>query len=361
MTTLIWDFATGYDLFISLHVLHQPDMFALRGSWAKGVRTRLPAGAREFFEEISPHLLAALPWVHGLDGPRDGETVLDALAEIPPEQRFTALMKTPEVPDETVRVLDEIAERERWTEKDLRRIREASHGYKSSDDELKKMLALWARSADLGRRTLDALFAYYQAFFAEEEARIRPALDAAVERGTAMAAELTFPDLLAELSEGIRFEEAEIDFPEMVMVPSFWITPRILLSRLGPGRGLFVHGGRPAEASIVPGEAVPDALYLALKALADPTRLRILHYLEEEPQTPSELARTLRLRAPTVIHHLNSLRLAGLVYVTFGHGDKRYAARTSRVAEMYLQLRRYLGAEELGARDEPSGRPPYTA
>jgi DNA-binding transcriptional ArsR family regulator len=133
------------------------------------------------------------------------------------------------------------------------------------------------------------------------------------------------------------------------------------LSRAGPDKGLFIYGGRSADASIVPGEAVPDALYLALKALADPTRLRILHYLEQEPQTPSELARTLRLRPPTVIHHLNSLRLAGLVYVTFGHGDKRYAARTSRVAEMYLQLRRYLGVSELSARDEPSGRPPYVA
>jgi len=361
MTTLLWDSATGYDLFISLHVLHQPDLFALRGSWAKGVRTRLPAGAREFFDETSPHLLAALPWVYGLDEPRDGETVLDALAQIPPEERFARLMKTPEVPPEITPTLDRIAGRGKWTGKDLKVFREAGKGYKSSEGELKKMLDLWARSAELGERTLDALVAYYQAFFAEEEGRIRPALDEAVARGRAMAAELPYKELLAELSEGIRFEEAEIDFPEMVMVPSFWITPRILLSRLGPGRGLFVHGGRSADASLVPGEAVPDALYLALKALADPTRLRILHYLEEEPQTPSELAKTLRLRAPTVIHHLNSLRLAGLVYVTFGHGDKRYAARTSRVAEMYLQLRRYLGVTELGTRDEPSGRPPYTA
>ena len=94
MTTLLWDSSTGYDFFASLHVLHQPDTFALRGSWAKGVRTRLPADAREFFEETSPFLLAPLPWVYSLDAPRDGETVLDALAEIPAERRFITIMKS---------------------------------------------------------------------------------------------------------------------------------------------------------------------------------------------------------------------------------------------------------------------------
>ena len=93
----------------------------------------------------------------------------------------------------------------------------------------------------------------------------------------------------------------------------------------------------------MPGEAVPDALFRTLKALADPTRMRILRYLEEAQDTPSGLAKKLRLRAPTVIHHLNILRLAGLVYITVENKDKRYAARLGRVDDMYSQLRRYLG------------------
>ena len=68
--------------------------------------------------------------------------------------------------------------------------------------------------------------------------------------------------------------------------------------------------------SLVPGELVPDALYQPLKALADPTRLRILRYLSDEPLTPAALARRLRLRSPTVIHHLDALRLARLVILT---------------------------------------------
>ena len=65
---LKWEAATGYDFFVSLHVLHVPDQFALRASWAKGVRTRLPAEARAFFEETSQHLLAALHWAKARRG-----------------------------------------------------------------------------------------------------------------------------------------------------------------------------------------------------------------------------------------------------------------------------------------------------
>ncbi len=358
---LIWDAATGYDFFVSLHVLHAPDQFALRASWAKGVRTRLPADARAYFEETSHLLLSALPWVHDLPEPRNAAVVLEALKAIPAEKRFTTLMLSPEIPEEIILTLQSIAEQRAWDEADLALISKREETHKESKAEIRKMLDLWARSAELGSRTLEALTAYYEVFFEEEETRLLPALEEAVFRGQEMAQQLPFPELLAELSEGIRFEDDLLSYKEWVMVPSFWISPRILVSRLSRDQGVFFHGGRSAEASLVPGEAVPDSLFLTLKALADPTRLRILHYLQSQPQTPSELAKTLRLRAPTVIHHLNSLRLAGLVYVTYGKGDKRYAARTSRVAEMYLQLRRYLGVSEVKRREEISGRPPYIA
>ena len=358
---LTWEVASGYDFFVSLHVLHSPDAFALRASWAKGVRTRLPAEARAFLEETSEMLLSALYWVHSLPQPRNARTILKALEAIEPEKRFFSLLITPEIPDGVVAVLNRVAGQAAWSQADYDDVVAAGGTYKESEADMKKMLDLFARSAEMGRRTLGALQAYYDVFFEEEEQRLLPALEEAVVRGQEMAQEMPFQDLLAELSEGIRFDENLPAYSEWVMVPTFWITPRILVSQLSPTTGVFFHGGRSADDALVPGEAVPDALYVTLKALADPTRLRILHYLQEQPQTPSELAKTLRLRAPTVIHHLNALRLAGLIYVTFGKGDKRYAARTGRIAEMYLQLRRYLGVTELKRRDEISGRPPYVA
>ena len=40
---LSWKHGTAYDLFISLHVLHEPEHFVIRPAWAAGVRSRLSA------------------------------------------------------------------------------------------------------------------------------------------------------------------------------------------------------------------------------------------------------------------------------------------------------------------------------
>lgn len=49
------------------------------------------------------------------------------------------------------------------------------------------------------------------------------------------------------------------------------------------------------------------------KALGDESRLRIVALLLETPRSVEDLARTLRLGAPTVSHHLAKLRQVGLV------------------------------------------------
>ena len=51
------------------------------------------------------------------------------------------------------------------------------------------------------------------------------------------------------------------------------------------------------------------------RALADPTRIRILGLLAERPMYGQELARVLNVKPPTVSHHLSPLVMAGLVRV----------------------------------------------
>ena len=154
-------------------------------------------------------------------------------------------------------------------------------------------------------------------------------------------------DVLAEISAGVHFT-GHLGVSEIVLIPSFWSTPLVIDMRISPGVMLFLFGARPADASLVPGEVVPDALFRPLKALADPTRLRILRYLTTEPLTPAHLARRLRLRAPTVIHHLGTLRLAGLVHLTLGPGRKvHYTARREAVTAMIKALKEFLEKDKL--------------
>jgi DNA-binding transcriptional ArsR family regulator len=71
-----------------------------------------------------------------------------------------------------------------------------------------------------------------------------------------------------------------------------------------------------------------------------------MRYLNEESLTPSEIARRLRLRPPTVTHHLSALRLAGLVHLSLGaSGEKRYAARMEAIQASCAHLVEFLTQE----------------
>ncbi|MBK5109300.1 MAG: winged helix-turn-helix transcriptional regulator, partial [Anaerolineales bacterium] len=133
---------------------------------------------------------------------------------------------------------------------------------------------------------------------------------------------------------------------ELVFVPSYWITPLILFNSLTPQQMIFVYGARPADASLVPGEVVPDALLRGLKALAEPTRLKIMRYLSQEHLSPAQLSRRLRLRPPTVVHHLELLRLAGLVRLNLEvPGERKYAARLEGLEDTFNNITEFLQAD----------------
>lgn len=348
---LSWDFGTAYDLFVSLAVLHDPETFGLRGSWAAGVRSRLPAPERDFLQSTEG-MLMPFEWIHNLPEPKDAQTALDALAALPPEERIPAL-QAPQLANEPemAALLEEVGRRGAWDENDLA----ALMAFIERDDpkvhnaaKLRKMaktvLDIRAASQDSGDLLLSALTSYYEQFYAEEEQRIAKATQTALERAQAQAGELTVPELLEELSQGVRVGE-RLKKDKLILVPSFWATPLMIFARADEETDLYLFGARPAGMSLVPGDVVPDALYQALKALADPTRLRILRYLSEEPSTPAELARRLRLRAPTVIHHLDTLRLARLVQLTLGPDGKRYAIRAEAVDRTFDLLNDFLGDE----------------
>ncbi|MCB0211638.1 MAG: helix-turn-helix transcriptional regulator [Anaerolineae bacterium] len=345
---LLWDIGTAYDLFMSLTVLHDPENFGLRGAWAAGVRSRLPAPDREILQQVSPFYEGAMQWVYSLPRPKDSATALQHLAQLSPQDRIRTLFLSSKVSNEARTVLEGVALRSQWTKPEQKLLRSALREYKFSANKVNDVLNLWENLDEAGERYLKALQTYYEVFFAEEEIRIRPALDQAVERSQELAEKLDVPELLEALSEGFRFGD-KLRVSEVVLIPSFWITPLICDLRVSAEKMLFVFGGRPGNASLVPGEVVPDALFHALKALADPTRLRILRYLTTEPLTPAQLARRLRLRAPTVVHHLRALRLAGLVYLTLEAGYKvHYAARSEAVDAMSVSLKEFLEQDLVG-------------
>lgn len=340
-----WDWGTAYDLFISLEVLHNPAEFGVRAAWAAGVRARLPAAEREILEQSQALCPLPLHWLYTLPEPKDAITVLWALNRVSPDKRLALLALVPDTPANVAQMLQSVSARGSWDEQDLEvfgTLYQRMGRTPPPGRDLANILGWWVRAEEFGERYLEALRAYHQVFFAEEEKRLRLVLQEALARAQDLAERRAPLDLLEELSQVRLAELTELD--ELVVVPSYWNTPRVIFARLEAGRAMWVFGARPTDVSLVPGEVVPGAMLQALKALSDPTRLRILQYLNGEPLTSAELARRLRLRAQTVAHHLKILRLAGLVHITTGDlgPENHYSLPAGAIADIYASLESFM-------------------
>ena len=103
----------------------------------------------------------------------------------------------------------------------------------------------------------------------------------------------------------------------------------------------------------------PDLL-VALKALSDASRLRIVGVLAEgKPISVEELAKRLELSAGTVVHHLNRLRAARLVDSTPRRPYVDYSLRLERLAEIGAALSR-MAREEAGT-EAPAEAPEWAS
>lgn len=345
MPAISWDRSTAYDLFVSLYVLHRPDQFGLRPSWAAGVRSRLPAGQREFIEKVQTFLPVPLRWLYLLPaGARDAADAVDALARLPSTERLAALSLPSNPSPELITALSKLPSRQSWSPAELEVIRThyQRRGISLKPSAFHHLCEAWANPDEFGQRYLETFTSYYHAFFAEEESRIRPALDAGLRRAQNQAQRLPPQALLDALAHGVRFVSLA-DLDEIILVPSYWSTPLVFDSQVNAATLLVLFGCRPEEEPLIPSESVPEPLLSLLKALADPTRLAILRFLTEAPQTPGELSRRLRLRAPTVIHHLNVLRLTGLVQITLPpEGERCYSLRREALESLLPGIESYL-------------------
>lgn len=330
MPALNWDKGTAYDCFISLFVLHRPVMFGARASWAAGVRSRLPARQREFLEKVQSFLPVPLSWLYLLPAEaKDTAGALHHLAQLPAAERLPSLFITAETPTEAVTALRNIALRQTWSsaEQEVLRAAMPRMGIFPRPNALTNLCEAWIDLSCAGEQLLQALNTYHQVFFADEEARIQPLLQEGLRHAQEQSSQYPLPQLLEILAPGVHFEQA-MSASEIILVPSYWASPLVFYENFPPGRLLVLFGSRSATHDLTAGETLPLDLVENLKAIADPTRLRILRYLAACPQTPSQLAHNLRLRPPTVIHHLNALRVAGLIEVTLhANGERGYSLR----------------------------------
>ena len=344
---IIWDMGSAYDLFVSLSVIHQPDEYGLRPSWAAGVRSRIPLPLRETLEVSQKFLFIPMNWIYNLPKPKDARTALNTLKALPPEDRMPA-MTFPEreeaQPGSFHEFLMSLNGKRRFTSKIEQRIIEQ---YKSlgrpTKGIIRALFTIWTDRKAFGEIFTEALEAYLDNFFLEEEGRIIPALEQTLAESQALAKDHEdILSLLEELSSGVRLDWVT-ESNRVVLVPSFWSAPFVRCASMPNDSQIIIFGKRPKGIALVPGEEIPEDMLHGLKAMADPTRLRILKHLMYDSYTPSELAKALRLRPPTVIHHLKILRLAGFVLLTISpNSERRYTARRDGIMETARLIHQFL-------------------
>ena len=346
-TKINWDIGTAYDLFISLRVLQEPEQYGVRASWAAGVRSRMSVEHRNVLEQLTHIISVPLSFVYGLDAPKDSEQLLIKLKQLPKGKVLEQLSFHAKTPLEIKEFYLNTHSNQKWTkeEEEIITSRRQLTDNKVAKAVLKSLYYAWSNREEFGRRLIEALEAYVETFFAEEELRIRPVLEQELSHAQMRAGSRPLPAMLEEITAGVRYGDLD-HISKITLAPTFWGSPFMFLEHLHEFELLALFGARPGTMSIIPGDIVPDGLLRGMKALADSTRLRILRYLAQEPQTAAELSRVLRLRPPTVNHHLNQLRLAGMVQIFLSpSGERKFSARYEGFDDTQILLNRFVRGE----------------
>jgi hypothetical protein len=201
--------------------------------------------------------MAQMPfhWVYSLPAPKDATAALWALEQLPLTERLLTLFLTPATSQEGAKeILREVVARRGWVENDREVLLAVYQDRYSSTEgktppsaqKLAEIPAWWSQAGELVEGYLEALQAYHEVFFAEEERRIRPVLQQALSEAQERAKQLPLLELLEELSQGLRFDERPAA-PELVLAPSYWSTPLMYFGKVSAEREILLFGARPPD------------------------------------------------------------------------------------------------------------------
>ena len=214
------------------------------------------------------------------------------------------------------------------------------------------VMALVADPAELKRRTIAMYEGVWNAVYREARDAEAPLLHEAAKRGAAFG-DRGFAEAYAALT-GQRVPEV-LDrppptFTRVAFCPSAHLGEFVSYIAYEPDLVVFFAApqlldrsqGRDAVGSLSIGETPTPApapnLLEAARALADPTRLRMLDLLLEGELYAQEIVGRLGVAQSAVSRHLGQLERAGIVTVDLRRGSKFYAVNPDRLEAIAAAL-----------------------
>jgi DNA-binding transcriptional ArsR family regulator len=167
---------------------------------------------------------------------------------------------------------------------------------------------------------------YWSAAFAGEWERIEPLLAEAIADAGRRIADHGVYGFLAGLAPALRVEPAEqrfgLDVPHdhtvvlggttrLLLVPSVYVWPHVFVNCDAPWPLVLVHRAPHLAESLRP--PAPAELARSLRAVADPTRLRMIELIADRPRSTQELAPLVSLTEAGASRHLRALAVAGVL------------------------------------------------
>ncbi len=198
-------------------------------------------------------------------------------------------------------------------------------------------------------RIVSHLQTMWDNYFAAEWARVAPMLQASV---TAFQQidfvgmtpwEATRQIIGQEVPEGWRkmLERAELD--QLIFVPSAHIGPYLRVFKTERLFWLFFGARLPQGVQISSPDLSRSELLVRLNALADDTRLRILHLLSQQGELCSkDIMNELALSQSAVSRHLQQLSATGYLSERRVEGAKCYSQSGERVQDTFQALTVFL-------------------
>jgi DNA-binding transcriptional ArsR family regulator len=216
---------------------------------------------------------------------------------------------------------------------------------------------LFEDPAALVERFASLLEAYWEAVFAAEWNRIEPQLAESVESSGRQIAGDGMHAFLLSLAPQLRVDPGGrsfgLDVPHehrvvvgsenpLLLIPSVYAWPHVRVNCDAPWPLSVVYRAPSLVKHLR--RATPPELVQLLKALADPTRLRILELLAKQPRSTQELAPLVGLTDAGASKQLRLLAAAGLLTTKREGYYVVYSLEAEKLATLSDELRSLVGA-----------------
>ncbi|MFZ5969321.1 MAG: metalloregulator ArsR/SmtB family transcription factor [Bacillota bacterium] len=327
-----------FEMMCSLHVLYKPEHHLGRFKWAKDLREHMGSvllSELDYFGQHYYEWCSAMDFCH-ISDVINGFSIVEALECIEDME-----------PDDFVYIMlnGEIAKEE------IHRIvnGEQMRVPRGISEEQKNILRQPRR---LQQRWIACLKEYYYKHFQEELRNIEPLLARTIKRHKIHSEKMDFLEYIKTLHSRIeisknffhfhKYKRFDVSFHQIEKVcigVSSFIDPHLLL---GVEEGKMLHLTIRANQGNKDLYEIPLDLNQVLKALAEPTRLKILKCIYKKPECTQTLAVDLGLTEACISKHFKVLFEAGLIDKHRQGNFIYYSINNRQIDKIPMDLYQYL-------------------